>query len=984
VNDQPANRDLPPTLDQPLPSNVAPETRAPTGAEIDAPPTIPPTLEVPGTLAPSPSTLGSAPRTQEDAAGPLPPGYEMIRRLGRGGMGVVYLARQTQLDRLVALKMVRDESHADADYRQRFQREAEAVAKLHHAGVVQIYDVGVHQGRPFFSMEFCKGGSLADHLRGTPLMPETAAAVIERVARAVHHAHANGIVHRDLKPDNIFLHDARLSARGSGQDMSSDDSQRALLTPAALPKVADFGLARKLNEDGQTKSGVILGTPSYMPPEQARGAGKQVGPAADIYALGAVLYECLVGRPPFLAATTMHTLLQVLNDDPVPPTRLNPKVPRDLEVICLTCLRKEPAQRYTTAVDMAEELRRYRAHEPIQARPMGRLERGLRWCRRNTTVAALLAVVAFTLATGTLVSLYFAFDASDQAREAKRREAEANEKEKAANDALAREKDALEREREMLAKQKKLLSDAARTYRRLSIGLCKQDHADEGLNWMLRAYETAPEDDPLRSDYLQQLHREGLQLGCVLRCGDKAHCVAFSPHGDLALIGGTTNGTQLWNVASGKLLATYGEAKLVKAVLFSPDGQLALTASDKVARLWDVSSGEQTGSLYHSEGLRAAAFSPDGHLILVHGHQSLVIWEVSSSRQIATLHDESFILGAAFSPDGRIAVGSNGLGFYLWDFAGQPQHHLFQNSGRIWSVEFSPDGHMAVSANRADPLRLWDVSTGEQIGSLPHEGDQITARFSPDGRLVLIAREVSDRLVVHSGEIELWDVATCKRLRVLRMLFPARAIAFSPDSRFLLTGSRHTAQLWDIALGNEISVSYHPRDTVVVGFSQEGRIALTASEDGTARLFDVAALQLHLKFKSPMVLSANGPLRLVRVRDTVDEWELPASFIDPPLASLRAWVLAQSGKQLDEHGIVRNVTTKEGDAAWKQLQDFGGEWFRPLGVEAWHRSQAQEAEDAEQPFAAAFHLRQLLAHNPADADKLLERLKSCEDKPKQP
>jgi serine/threonine protein kinase len=244
VNDQPSNRDLPPTLNQPPPSDGVPPTRGPDGTNVEIPLTVPPTLETPVTVVPSAATIGTTP--EDDSSRLLPSGYEPIRRLGRGGMGVVYLARHAILGRLVALKLVREDAHVDTDYRQRFQREAEAVAKLHHLGVVQIHDVGVHRSRPFFSMEYCAGGSLADHLRGGPFVPETAAAVLEKVARAIHHAHQNGIIHRDLKPDNIFLQDAS-SAPPKGNDADrSDDPKRAPLTADVMPKVADFGLARKL------------------------------------------------------------------------------------------------------------------------------------------------------------------------------------------------------------------------------------------------------------------------------------------------------------------------------------------------------------------------------------------------------------------------------------------------------------------------------------------------------------------------------------------------------------------------------------------------------------------------------------------------------------------------------------------------------------------------------------------------------------------
>jgi WD40 repeat protein len=313
---------------------------------------------------------GSAPVSMEV---PAPAGYEVLGELGRGGMGVVYKARQVGLNRIVALKMVLAGGHAGPDELGRFQREAEALARLQHPNIVQVFEVGQHEGRPFFSLELCPGGGLDKKLAGTPVEPKQAARWVETLARAMHAAHQANVVHRDLKPANVLL-----AADGT-------------------LKVTDFGLARRLDEAGHTATGAVMGTPSYMAPEQAAGKGKQVGPAADVYALGAILYECLTGRPPFKAANPLDTLVQVVSDEPVPVRRLQPKVPRDVETICLKCLRKEPGKRYASAAMLAEDLRRFSAGEPIQARPVGQLERAWRWCRRNPVLAGAASLAAIGL-----------------------------------------------------------------------------------------------------------------------------------------------------------------------------------------------------------------------------------------------------------------------------------------------------------------------------------------------------------------------------------------------------------------------------------------------------------------------------------------------------------------------------------------------------------------------------------------------------------
>jgi tetratricopeptide (TPR) repeat protein len=296
-------------------------------------------------------------------------------------MGVVYKARQVALDRLVAVKMIRDAQGADADLRERFRTEAQAVARLQHPHVVQIHEVGEYRSLPFFSMEFCAGGSLLDQLDGTPWEAPRAAQLIQTLAGAMQAAHHARIVHRDLKPANV------------------------LLTADGTPKVTDFGLAKKIDEQGQTQTGAILGTPSYMAPEQAGARAAAVGPAADVYALGVILYELLTGRPPFKAATSLDTIWQVLHQEPVPVRRLQPQVPRDLETICLTCLRKEPGRRYATAGALADDLGRFLRGEPIRARPTGRLERALKWARRRPALAGLAAacLVAVLSAAGAVV-----------------------------------------------------------------------------------------------------------------------------------------------------------------------------------------------------------------------------------------------------------------------------------------------------------------------------------------------------------------------------------------------------------------------------------------------------------------------------------------------------------------------------------------------------------------------------------------------------
>jgi len=309
-------------------------------------------------------------------------GYDVVEEIGRGGMGIVYKARQLGLDRPVALKTILFGKVSNADHVARFRVEAQAIARLQHPNIVQIHEIGEDCGLPFISLELVEGGTLATKLGGVPLLPELAARIAEVLARAIQVAHGNGIIHRDLKPSNV------------------------LLTMEGIPKITDFGLAKQVDRDwGQTQSGAVIGTPSYMGPEQAAGMTELIGPKTDVYSLGAILYEMLTGRPPFRGATVLDTLDQVRSQEPLPPRRLV-KVPRDLEAICLKCLEKDPRKRYESAELLADDLCRYLDGEPTVARSPGLPTRALLWCQRPQRIkeaGGFMIFISLVMATWNII-----------------------------------------------------------------------------------------------------------------------------------------------------------------------------------------------------------------------------------------------------------------------------------------------------------------------------------------------------------------------------------------------------------------------------------------------------------------------------------------------------------------------------------------------------------------------------------------------------
>jgi WD40 repeat protein len=756
-------------------------------------------------------------------AGVSPPGYQILAELGRGGMGVVYLARQTGLNRLVALKMILHGGHAGTADLARFRMEAEAIARLQHAHIVAVYEVGEHDGKPFFSLEFCSGGSLDRKLTGTPFDPREAANLVRTLAAAMQAAHEAHVIHRDLKPANVLL-----AADGT-------------------PKITDFGLAKRLDEQGLTHTGDVMGTPSYMAPEQAQGK-KDVGPAADVYALGAILYELLTGRPPFRAATRMETVMQVTREEPVPPRQLNAQVPRDLETICLKCLHKEPARRYASAAELADDLKRFLAGGPIQARPVGAVERGWRWTRRNPVVAGLAAVVVVLLLAGIAVSTSLALLANRKAEEARAEAVRADgETEKANEEAKRADREAREAKR-LAGKEKKAREKAEENEKRADV-------ARHGFQ-MTAAWQAWRQHDLVAAEVLLGEVRDGFRQAWEYRhlrdlCRRKAmplsrHAdwvttVCYRPDGRQLVSGSRDRTLKVWDARTGQvLLDLAGHTGTVFSAAYSPDGTRVISgSSDRTLKVWDAVTGRCLLTLQgHAAGVSSAAYSPDGSRIVSGSSDStLKVWDARTGNELLTLKGHgSPVASVCYSPDGRriVSGGDDGTA-RVWDaVVGQHQLTLKGHTGPVRGVAYSPDGRVIVSGSDDGTLRVWDARAGQHLLDLEgHAGPVRGVMFRPDGKRIVSGS--ADRTV------KVWEARSGQLLLTLRgHTGPVRGVAYSPDSRRIVSASGdRTLKVWDTQSSQDIlSIRGHRGLVNSVAYSRDGRRIVSGSQDNTLKLWD--------------------------------------------------------------------------------------------------------------------------------------------------
>jgi WD40 repeat protein len=826
--------------------------------------------------------------------------HHLLAEVSRGGMGVVYKAVHLPSGRVVALKMVLPGRLGGIEDVERFRTEARAAARLDHPHITPIYQIGEVDGHHFFTMALATAGTLMQRVREGPLPPRQAAEVVCQLADAVQYAHDQGILHRDIKPHNVLLFAAAEGRSSGGYSGGLTQPADAAGPPAGrlVPRLADFGLAKLQQDSELTRTGTVLGTPSYMPPEQTRGDKGQIGPAADVYSLGALLYCLLTGRPPFQAADEWETMRQVREEEPVPPHALNPGVPRDLESVCLRCLAKEPGRRYGSARELGEDLDRFLHGKPTVARPVGALERGWRWCRRNAAVAGLLAGLMLTLLLGAGVASLLAWhagreadrarDEAERARKAEIREAlRANE----AVEAQQKVKEEADRARQAEAREAKRADEAKKEAEKARKAEAKEAvRAKEGLEAQRQAETEKMEKE-------KQLER----AEWVTYVNQIALAQREWEHGSVALAWRHLEACQ-WNLRGWEHDFLYsqftrnqrtlrGHGGPVTCVAYSPDGRRIVSGGqgDPTLKVWDAARGTVIMPLKGNTGTPlCVAYSPDGKRIVSGGDNMLRLWDARTGQQVLSFHGDTRFVGCvAYSPDGKHIAGGNGdRTVKVWDAAnGALVHSLKGHTGDIGSVAYSPDGkHLVSGGGHSDQtVKVWDAAKGVLVRSLEGHGDwsKCVVAWSPDGKQLVSGGT--------NGILKVWDSARWQEILTLKGHRGAiHCVAYSPDGKRIVSGSGDDTEsrkppelkVWDAVTGTELhSLKGHAETISCIAYSPDGKHLVSGSWDTTLKVWnadkdtEVLTIKGHTNGPFCVACSPDGKRLVIGCTEGLKVWD---------------------------------------------------------------------------------------------------------------
>jgi serine/threonine protein kinase/WD40 repeat protein len=793
--------------------------------------------------------------------------YELLEEIGRGGMGVVFRARQMSLDRVVAVKMVLAGQFAGDAFVRRFRTEAQAAANLRHPNIVPVHEVSEHEGQPFFSMEWVEGQSLADLVRDQPLPPRQAATYLATIARAIHYAHEQGIIHRDLKPSNILID--RLDA----------------------PRITDFGLAKRLQPESKldlTLTGQTLGTPNYMPPEQVSAQPAEASPRSDIYSLGAIFYHLLTGRPLFLAATVESALDQLLHTEPVAPRLLNPGVPRDLETICLKCLNKDPERRYPSARALAEDLGRWLNGESILARPTLAPEKLWRWCRRKPALAALWGALLIAVVGGVSGVLWQWRQAREELWRAQLAQARAERRSGEAGQRF-RSLDALARAA-AIRPSPELRNEAIAALALIDVRFVPvwtNPNPNPNPSWHPRfspgLERFAVSSSGGRVKVLRTVDgREEMALPAV---GGTAERMTFSLDSQFLAAQYSSGTNVVWDLSTQKQVLGWGPGKVPGAFTHTKNRVLCADSSGTVRcvtlehgqELWrctigpglwsvvvqpqekyfaaqfgrspeaqvrDLNTGELVRTLTHPSPLGALEWRPDGKTLLVSGETGwLYAWDLDLKAGPTSwkAHDDA-IVGLSFELSSRYLASVSWDGsLRLWNLPDYRPAVIARGNQATFDAQFSSDGRRVAAAFRGQTLGLFDIASSTVVRRLhvppSDERGAWNIDVSPDGKLVAAG---------YTDGLRVLDFATGAEVE-LRSFLGCRSVMFTPNGEALLTCGDSGLTRWPIErvnatgqvrLGLRESISDAPR--LYASLTADGRWAAAADQpNNQVRVYEV-------------------------------------------------------------------------------------------------------------------------------------------------